>query len=423
MYGAQPASAADIRQIESPGGIKAWLVVERSIPLISVRFAFAGGAVTDPPGKEGLAALMTNLLTEGAGQYDTDEFGLRLSEEGSELSVSAGRDRIIGGLDSLTKRFAASAELLRLALSRPRFDASAVERARKQHLSSLERAAKVPRNVAFDKWYATAFPNHPVGRPSDGTPDSVSSITRADIVAQHRRLLAKNSLKIVIVGDIGEADATKSLDLIFGELPDKVTVDLPDKPVMRQDPANIIVSMEQPLATAAFGFASLPFTHPNYPAFLILKQIVGSGDFDSVLMEEIRVKRGLAYAAQASIIHTNLTSVVLGGMSTKNENMGKALTVLREVLQRIVREGPTEAQFENAKRYLIGSYVLDFDTNRKLAALLLRIWLNGNGPDFLGQRNKLIERVTLDDVNRVAGNVLRLDRMIVVTVGKPLLSQ
>ena len=119
---AAAALARKVEQIETPGGVKAWLVVERSIPLIAVRFSFGGGALQDPSGMEGLAGMMASLLTEGAGDLTADVFARRVADEGAQISISSGRDQIHGGLNSLSKRFGPSAELLRLSLAKPRFD-------------------------------------------------------------------------------------------------------------------------------------------------------------------------------------------------------------------------------------------------------------------------------------------------------------
>jgi zinc protease len=114
--------------------------------------------------------------------------------------------------------------------------------------------------------------------------------------------------------------------------------------------------------------------------------------------------------------------VLLGGFSTRNETMGRALAVLKEVLADTVRDGPTASQVENAKRYLTGSFLLDFDTTAKAASSLLAIWLDGHGADYLVTRNQGIARVTMGDVRRVAAEVLKPDRLIVTIVGRPQLA-
>ena len=414
-------AARKVEQIETPSGIKVWLVEEHAIPLISIRFAFDGGALQDPRGKEGLTSMLSSLLTEAGGELTAEEFARRLADEGSQLSITAARVEIYGGLDALTKRFAASAELLRMAFVTPRFDMETIERLRQQKLSELELAANEPRGVAFRAWFARSFPDQAYGRPIEGNDTSVRSITATDLRDHAKQLLAKSALKIVMVGDIGREDAIKAIDRIFGDLPAGQALSPPAKGKLTRLLAPVVIEKEQPLATAAFGAPAVAPVHADFPAWQVLIHIIGSGDFDSTLMDEIRVKRGLAYAVSISLLSDQAAAVMLGGMATKNENMGEALSVLREVLARTASNGPTSEQLENAKQYLTGSYLLDFDTNAKLAGALQRIWIEGRGPEFVEARNELIKRVTLADVKRVARAALAADAFNITIVGKPTL--
>jgi zinc protease len=416
-----PALALKVDEIVTAKGIKAWLVEEHSVPLIAIKFAFTGGAAQDPPGKEGLAGLMSDVMTEGAGDLPAAAFKEKLARLGSRLSTASGRDAFYGGLEALTARFAPSAELLRLVLVAPRFDPDAIERSRAQRLTDLALAANEPSKVSLERWYLEAFAGHPYGRKVDGTPESVAKLTRDDVRAQHRRLLARDVLRVVVVGDIDKAKAGEAIDLIFGGLPEKASITKLEKTAPQSRPAPVVVDKDIPLATATFGLRSLPSDHPDFPALQVLNNIIGSGDFDSRLMEEVRVKRGLAYSIKTGLLRDTVTSFLLGGFSTKNEVMGTALGVVKDVLVSTARDGPTPAQFENAKRYLTGSYLLDFDTNAKVANSLLGIWLEGKTPDYLVTRNQAINRVTIADVKRVAGDVLATDRLLVTIVGKPKL--
>ena len=411
-----------ITEITSPGGIRAWFVEERAIPLVALRFAFIGGALQDPDGKEGVTAVMASLLTEGAGALSSEAFARELAATGARLSVSAGRDRVSGGLDTLSNRFTAASDLLRLVLTAPTFEAAAIERVRGQHLSSLAIAAEEPRAVALERFYAEAFPNHRLGRPVGGRRATVEALTEADIRAQHRRLLARGNLRVVIVGDIDHEAATNALDSMFGALPASPEL-IPADPVAPRVPtAPVVVSRPLPAATATFALAALPVADPDYPALQVLNQILASGDFDSRLMEEIRVKRGLAYSVQARLTSEAGAPLWLGGLATRNDSMGEALGVLRDVLAATARDGPTREQFANAQQYLVGSYLLDFDTNAGMASQLLRVWLAGHDADYVGRRNGRVEQVTLSDVRRVAGKVLRSDALIVTIVGQPTLT-
>jgi zinc protease len=423
LAGPSAAVALEVEQIVSPRGIKAWLVEEHSIPLVAIRFAFMGGAAQDPPGKEGLADMVSDLLTEGAGDMSAKTFKEKVSQLGTRLSASSGRDAIYGGLETLSKRFAPSAELLRQVLVSPRFDADSVERARAQHLTDLARAANEPTRLALDRWYVEAFPGHPYGRSADGTPETIARITIGDLKAIHADLLARDVLRVVIVGDIDKRAAADALDTVFGGLPEKAKTKRVEKIDPRTLPGPVVIDKDYPLATATFGLPSLRSDDPDFPALQVLNHIIGSGDFDSRLMEEIRVKRGLAYSVQTRLLRDSITSLMVGGVATKNEAMGTALGVMSDVFADMARNGPTPSQFDNAKRYLTGSYLLDFDTNAKVANSLLRIQLDGESPDYLLSRNRKINAVTLQDVRRVAENVLKPDRLVVTIVGRPKLER
>ena len=418
LLAATPVAAGKIEQITTPGGIKAWLVEERSIPLISLRFAFEGGALQEPEGREGLAGMLTSLLTEGAGALTAEDYARRLADEGSQIALSSAREQLYGSLDTLTKRFDASAELLRLALIEPRFDAGTIERVREQKFADLELAASEPRGLAFNRWYATSFPDQRYGRPLEGTEASVRAIAAADLRALQKRLLARDVLRVIVVGDIGREQASTALDRIFGGLPAKADLVAVAAPRLQVLPGPVMVEKDLPLATAAFGAAAVPGTHPDFPAWQVLTHIIGSGDFDATLMEEIRVKRGLAYAVSISHLNNRSAPILLGGMATKTENMAAALAVLKDVLVRTAASGPPAGRVTAAKRYLTGSYLLDFDTNAKLAGSLLGLWLEGRGPEFITERNGLINKVTVADVTRVARSALAWEGFNVTIVGK-----
>jgi zinc protease len=422
LAAAAPALALNVEEITSRQGIKAWLVEEHSVPLVAIRFAFMGGSCQDPPGSEGLAAMLSDLLTEGAGELPAQAFKERLAELGTRLTTASGRDALYGGMEALSKRFAPSVELLRLALTSPRFDADAVERIRAQHLTDLALAANDPIKLARNRWYAEAFSGHPYGRPLDGTPASIAAVTPAALKAMHDELLARDALKVVIVGDIDQRGAADVLDSLFAALPDRAKANH----IARIEPhaveAPVVVDKDYPLATATFGLPSLRGDSPDFAALQVLNHVIGSGDFDSRLMEEIRVKRGLAYSIQTSLLRDTVTSLLVGGLATKNEVMGTALGLVKDVLAETARNGPTRAQFDNAKKYLTGSFLLDFDTNAKVAGSLLTIQLLGEGRDYLVARNQRIAAVTLDDVKRVAQQVLKPERLVVTVVGKPKLS-
>jgi zinc protease len=181
--------------------------------------------------------------------------------------------------------------------------------------------------------------------------------------------------------------------------------------------------MERDLSAATFGLPSIATDDPDFPALQVLNHIIGSGDFNARLMQEVRIKKGLAYAIRTSLLSDDVASLILGDVTTKNENMGTAITAIREVLSSVTRDGMDAARVEAAKAYLTKSFMLDFDSNAKVASALLTLWLRGKTPDYLISRNKGLAAVRVEDVKRVASRLFKADELLVTIAGRPLLSK
>src|SRR2546423_1064710 len=221
LFSMNKAEAMKIQVVKSPGGITAWLVEEHAVPLIAMRFAFEGGSVQAPLGKDGVAHFLAGMLDEGAGDLDAKTFQERMEAIAMRMSFDDARDAFYGSLETLSENRDQAVALLALALSKPRFDVDAVERVRGQLLAALAYAARDPDRVASEQWAAMAFAGHPYGRPANGTPASIQKMTRDDLMDYWSRTFAKNILRVVVVGDIDAATLAGVLDTVFGQLPAK----------------------------------------------------------------------------------------------------------------------------------------------------------------------------------------------------------
>ena len=214
-----------IQSVKSPGGIEAWLVEEHSVPLIAMRFVFDGGSARIPPARKDFANFISGMMDEGAGELTSAAFQERMEELAVRMSFDDSRDALYGNFETLTANRDAAVELLRLAVTKPRFDADAVERVRNQLLASLAYAAKSPDKVASKAWSAMAFAGHPYGRPADGTSESLMRISGQDLEAYRKSVFARDTLKVVAVGDIDAATLGAMLDKVFGDLPAKAQLE------------------------------------------------------------------------------------------------------------------------------------------------------------------------------------------------------
>jgi zinc protease len=413
-----PARAVPIERVISPGGIEAWLVRQETVPLTSLEFAFTGGSSQDPEDKAGVANMVSSLLDEGAGELDSRTFHERLEDKAIELSFRAGRDYFSGSLRMLNEHRNDAVELMRLALTTPRFEAKDVERIRGQILSGLQRDTTNPNAIASRRWWATAFPGHPYGREVNGTLESLPRVGVDDMRSYVKRVLARDGLKIAIVGNLDAKAAGALVDRIFGTLPAKAEL----RPVPAADPQGlgkrIVVDMDVPQTVITYGRRGVFRKDPDFMPAYVLEHILGGGTFSSRLYTEVREKRGLAYGINESLVWLKGTALVIGGTATRADRTAETLTVIESEIQRIADSGPTEEELTKAKAYLKAAYALNLDTSNKIAGALLQIQLDGLGIDYMDQRGALIDAVTLDDTKRVAQRVLK-GGMLVTVVGRP----
>jgi len=412
------ASAMTIEKIVSPGGIEAWLVREKSLPLVTLNYAFHGGASQDDADKAGTANLTADLLDEGAGELDGKTFHERLENRAIEMSFQVGRDYIYGSLRTLNDNRDEAFDLLRLALTNPRFDADAIDRIRGQTMATLQRDTTNPNDLASRRWWKTAFPDHPYGRESKGTLESVPRITAADLREYVRRVFARNELKVSIVGDVDAKTAGMLIDRAFGALPAKNDL----KPIANATPTGlgkrIVINVDVPQAVVTFGGQGIARQDPEFMAAYIVNHILGGGSFSSRLYREVREKRGLAYGVSDSLVWFRRAAVMLGGTATRADRTADALAVIEQEVKRMAEEGPTPEELAAAKSFLKGSYALSLDTSGKIAAQLTQIQIDDLGIDYVQRRSALIDAVTIEDAKRVAKRLYG-GGLLVTVAGKP----
>lgn len=414
----QEKKRMNIQEVTSPGGIKAWLVEEHGVPLIAMRFAFEGGSAQDPADKAGVAHFVSTMLDEGAGNLDAAAYQERMEDIAMRMSFSTGRDAFYGNFQTLSENREAATSLLQLALTKPLFEETATERLRKQLLTSLSFAKKNPGQLARKAWSATAFPNHPYGRSSKGTVESVSAIQPADLRTFHQNVFAKANLKVTVVGDIDAKTLGKMLDKVFGELPAEPKLSkVPD--IEPTGGSLKVLDMPVPQSVAVFGFEGLARNDKDFIPAYIMNHMLGGGGFSSKLMQEVREERGLAYSVYSYLQPYDHAAILAGSVATKNEKLQESLDVIRAEIRKMAEQGPSQAELDAAKSYLTGSYALRFDTSLKIASQLLGIQQEDLGIDYVDKRNDMIQAVTLEDITRVAKRLLKPENLIVTVVGQP----
>ena len=405
VLAALPARAeVDIQEVTSPGGITAWLVEEHSIPFVALDVRFRGGASLDAPEKRGAINLMTGLLEEGAGDMDARDFARTAEGLASSFRFSVDDDALSVSSRFLTENQDASIALLKQALQTPRFDPDAIERVRGQVLSGIRSSAKDPNDIARKKMDELLYGDHPYGSPLSGTEETVTALTRDDLVAAHKAVLARDRIFIGAVGDITPEELGLMLDELLGDLPE-TGAPLPPQAEVSIPSGTTVVDFPTPQSVAIFAQKGISQKDDDF--------------FAATVMTEVRENRGLTYGVYSYLVPMDLAETWQGSVSSANDRIGQAMDVIKDEWAKAAAEGVTQQELDDAKTYITGSYPLRFDGNQTIASILVGMQMIDLPIDYIATRNDKVEAVTLDDVKRVADDLLDPDGLAFVVVGQP----
>ena len=415
-------STVNVREIVSPRGVRFWLVEDYAVPLVSLEFAFGGGAAQDPAGKAGAATLLAGLLDEGAGDLDSQAFQQALDEKAIEISFHGERDHIGGRMRTLARHLDRAGELLRLAVNAPRLDETPFERVREQMNAQLRHEANDPSAMAGRAWRARVFPGHAYGLPTNGTHESLAAnrarrTERARPSADHPRRPPYRRRRRDRRGARGASSSTRRSPICRRAANSRAVAEAPFAGLGGIE----VVDLDVPQSTIRFGRPALMREDPDYIASIVLAHVLGGGTgLSSRLFREVREKRGLAYSVSASISSFDHASYLYGGTTTKNERADESLAVIAAQILDMAHGG--------LERRRIGE-------GQEIPRRLLSLALRHLGQDRRPARPHPARRprrrpgsssatlrvaaVTMADARRTAERVFGDGALSVVVVGRP----
>lgn len=415
---AVPARAADVKNIDLGKQATVWFVEDHTVPIVSFNISLPAGAAYDPGAKPGLASFAASLMDEGAGTMDAAAFHRALAAKAIQFSARAERDYTVITVIAQSADAGEAMRLLQLALTHPRFDTEAVARVRTQIIQSLQQESAEPSQVAAKGFMRAFFNGHAYGHSTDGEIQGIGAVTPNDLKAFARSHWVKNGMKVAIAGDIAQDAVTKLLGQTFAPLPDTLPPPPPDVGKLGA-PGVHVVPMAVPQPNAVFGLPGVMRSDPDFLPAYVANYILGGGGFSSRLMNEVRGKRGLTYGISTSLNSLRKASVWVGQVATRADAINQTLDVVRQTMAEFAARGPTQAELDDAKTFLTGSFPLAFDSNAGIAAQLGTFQRQGLDVGYVARRNAMVQAVTLADVRRVAKRLFDPARLTVMVAGSP----
>jgi zinc protease len=413
------AGAYKVQEVKE-GSLSAWILEDEKSPLISLVYSFRLGSAFDPKGKEGLATLYSHLFFKNRKNWKGADFMKELEDLGASAHVSCSKDYIYFTWEFPGENGESVLKLIQKSLQDSSFDQETFERYRDQ-LPGDVLVTYTDANVLGRKALESLlFPGHPYGRSLNGTPEGVQAISLKDLEEFSKGRLARDQLKVAMAGAVTPSLCQHILSTCFKGLAETSSASQPLPPVpLSPDPKGVaFIEKHTSQSTLFFGQTTLGPFHADWYSMVILNHVVGGGDFTSRLWMKLREEMGITYSVSTSLINYLKADFLGGSLRTDKATAATALKKIMEIWTQVHEAGITARELDEAKSYLTAEVATAMTNSTDIANILLRFQHFGYPVDYLEKRSQLIQKVTLEDVNRVAKEILNPDKLFMVVVGE-----
>jgi zinc protease len=398
-------------------GLQVIAVAHHEQPAISLRLIIRAGGAQDPADKSGVATLVAALLDQGTTTRDAEQIASSIDSIGGLVGTGAGSDLSFINAIVMKDSFAFGLDMVSDLARNPKFALEELERQRQQILSGLKVGYEDPDYIAGMVFDRLVYGFHPYGRPDSGTPESITAITRDDLLAYHKAWFGANNAILAIVGDISHDDAFAGAERAFGKWGRSESTSA--KPVDPPPPTRRVVVIDRPGAVQTeirVGNVGLPRRHKDYLALDLAVNILG-GEGGNRLHRVLRSDRGLTYGASADVNALKDSGNIVADTDTRSEVTGEALRLIVDEFWRLQRQRVQDGELADAQAYLTGSFPLTIETPSAIALQVLNAVFYGLDLNDLQTYRERVNAITPDDIQRVAREYLRPDRLSIVLVG------
>ena len=403
-------------RVELPNGLVLYILEDRELPVVCISAAIRAGAVHDPPGKEGLADLISYVMrTGGTSSLSGDDIDETLEFMASTVSLSAGMDSGGAEVFSLKKNFDRTLEMFAQILMKPAFEEKKLALAKGLKIEEIRRVGDVPQKLAFREFRKVMYRGNPRGRLA--TEASVGGIDRGDLARFHGQFYGPRNIMMAVAGDIRREEVVTAFNRHFGAWKSGEAAAPVPPPVSKTGGPIYFIHKDGPQSTVISGYLAPEKGSPEFFPFTLLDFIVGSGGFQSRIFQEIRNNLGLAYST-GSFYDGRRGYGIFGAYAiTQSQSTGRVLTKINEILDDVRTRGVRAGEMRWAKNAIVNSFIFSFDSTRSIAAQRMMIEFHGLPADFLDSYRRRIEEVSAESVRATAQTHLRPGESTTLVVG------
>lgn len=400
------------------GGFVGIVSPQQELPMVALRLVVPAGSWQDPRGKEGIAYLTAHLLPEGTKKKSPAEIHEFLDRSGGRFFVEANADYTMVGFSVLRRDLAGALELMVEMLREPAFLEEEFQRRRQRVLGEIASQEDRPSGLAHRAFLQALWGPSGYGHDPRGLREAVGGFQTQDVWDQYQRRIQGARVLFVAVGDVEPEALQKRLSQLMAGWKHR-EMEAEEHPASPPEAGSkIFIKKELPQATVLMGQRSIPRNHPDFYGLLLMNHVLGGGGFASRLMEEIRSRRGLAYAVSSSLDARMRGGMFRVGFQTENRNLPQALEIALQQAELIRRKPISSKELEEAKAYLVGSFPLRLDSLSSTASSLGLWELYGLGLNYPQEYAARIQALDQQEIQRAAWKHLRPQAWTQVVVGR-----
>jgi len=419
LFSQSVLSAAKIEHWKTHSDTPVFYVETKGLPMLDIRIVFDAGSARDGY-QQGIAALTANLLDAGAGHLSADDIARQFESVGAQLSGGISQDNAWLSLRTLTepKWMDKALQTLHTVLVNPSFREADFQREKNRTLAGLKHREESPGAVARIAFLKSLYQNHPYAHPGSGIIETVSGFTAADLKQFYRQYYVAHNAMLVMVGDIDRQQAETIAENLLKDLPVGTRpAPIPPVPVLTQG-FNKHIPFPSTQTHVLSGLIGMSRQDPDYLALYVGNHILGGSGLVSLMSDEIREKRGLAYSAYSYFSPLFRKGPFIMGLQTRNNQASQAVKIMQKTLKKFISQGPSEAQLIAAKKNITGGFALRFDSNRKLINYVSMIGFYQLPLNYLDTFQQRVEKVTTNAIKQAFQRRIKPELLHTITVGR-----
>ncbi len=410
----------DVKDFTLKDGQVVWFATDPELDIITIGLCFQyAGSQSDPKDKPGLSSFLIAMVDEGAGPYDSQSFKKKLIEKNVQFNMSSNQDNITVIFKTTSANITEAFQLIKLALTTPNFPNEAHTRTQKQMAAVLMQSLHKPEAIAKEMLINSILgEDHAYSKNTEKQLAALSKFTKKDLETHLSQHITQENLLISAAGNISESILKNCLEDLIAALPKGKKVTQTSNEKLQNAGKIIHKEMNVPQATIMFAHPGIARNDPDFYAAYLLIQALGGSAFESRLWKEVREKRGLAYYISLGIFSQKLQHGIIGATGTKTTSVQDVIKLIREQWKNVAENGITQEELTLQKQFLNESYPLSFTKTSDIVSVLLSYQNEGLPKSYIRERESLFNKLTTDDVKRVAKRLLKDDQLTFLIVGK-----